>query len=109
MALHSSPPDVKFDDQFAIHYCSSHHLNYATVKLASNDYVRVFALDFTEAFDTVRHSSLMNKFAKMNLPDAVYNWVKDFFDNREHCTNKFRGEISEAVLTYFPASSRDLD
>ena len=62
--------------------------------MASNDYVRVFALDFTKAFDMMRHSSLMHKFAKINLPDAVYNWIKDFFNSRTHCT-KFQGEVSE--------------
>ena len=62
--------------------------------MTSNDYVRVFALDFTKAFDTVRHSSLMCKFAKINLPDAVYNWINDFFNSRTHCT-KFQGEVSE--------------
>jgi len=38
----------------------------------------------------------MYKIAKKNLPDAVYNWIKDFFDSRMHCT-KFRGEVSEPV------------
>ena len=36
----------------------------------------------------------MHKFAKINLPDAVYNWIKDFFNSRTHCT-KFQGEVSE--------------
>ena len=29
----------------------------------------------------------------MRIPDEVYNWVKDFFDNHSRCT-KFAGEIS---------------
>ena len=62
--------------------------------MTSNDYVRVFALDFAKVFDTVRHSSLMCKFAKINLPDAVYNCINDFFNSRTHCT-KFQGEVSE--------------
>ena len=36
----------------------------------------------------------MYKIAKTNLPDAVYNWIEDFFDSRMHCT-KFRAEVSE--------------
>ena len=67
-------------------------------KLASNDYVRVFTLDFTKAFDTVRHSSLMYKLAKTNLPDTVYNWIQDFFNSRNHCT-KFQAEVLELVDT----------
>ena len=27
------------------------------------------------------------------MPDEVYNWIRDFFDNRSHCT-KFCGEFS---------------
>ena len=41
----------------------------------------------------------MYKIAKTNLPDAVYNWIKDvfdFFDSRMHCT-KFRGEVSASA------------
>ena len=56
--------------------------------MAINDYVRVFTLDFTKAFNTVRHSSLMCKLAKTNLRDAVYNW--------SHCM-KFQAEVSELV------------
>jgi len=101
-ALQSPPPDLNFDDQFAFRPTGSTTaalvtlLNSVTDKLTSNDYVRVFALDFTKAFDTVRHSSLMHKIAKTNLPDAVYNWIKDFFDSRMHCT-KFRGEVSASA------------
>ena len=46
--------------------------------LSTNAYVRVFALDFSKAFDAVRHSVLMEKMAKLRLPDEVYNWIKDF-------------------------------
>ena len=41
---------------------------------------RVFASDFCKAFDTVRHVVLMEKMAKLRIPDEVYNWIKDFYD-----------------------------
>ena len=69
--LQSPPPDLKFDDQFVFRPTGSTTaalitlLSSVTDKMACNDYVRVFALDFTKAFDTVRHSSLMYKFAKI--------------------------------------------
>jgi len=56
--------------------------------------VRVIALDFSKAFDTVRHSELFDKLAKMNLPDAVYNWIQDFYSDRTHCT-RYGGDISQ--------------
>ena len=43
--------------------------------------MHVFSFDFSKAFDTVRHASLMTKLAQLEIPDCVYNWVNDFFDN----------------------------
>jgi len=60
--------------------------------LSTNAFVRVFALDFSTAFDTVRHAVLMEKMAKLCISDEVYSWIKDFFDNHSHCT-KYSGEI----------------
>ena len=42
--------------------------------------------DFSKAFDSVRHASLMTKFAHLEIPDCVYNWIRDFFDSHAHCT-----------------------
>ena len=56
-------------------------------------YVRVFALDFSKAFDTVRHSTLIDKMSKLQMPDQVFNWIKDFFDGHTHCT-RYAGETS---------------
>jgi len=46
--------------------------------LSSNAYVRVFALDFSKAFDTVRHAMLLDKMTNLQMPDQVFNWIKDF-------------------------------
>jgi len=54
----------------------------------------VLTLDFSEAFDTVRHAAVMEKLAQLTLPDPVYNWIADFFQGHSHCT-KFAGEVSE--------------
>ena len=61
--------------------------------LADNDFVHVYAFDFSKAFDTVRHATLMTKFAQMEIPDHVYNWIKAYFDNHAHCT-KYAGLVS---------------
>jgi len=37
--------------------------------LANNKYVIVYAVDFSKAFDTVRHSTLFHKYANIDLPD----------------------------------------
>ena len=46
--------------------------------LNTNPYVSVIALDFSKAFDTVRHVTLMEKIATLSLPDYVYNWLVNF-------------------------------
>jgi len=60
--------------------------------LLSNPSVSVISLDF-KAFDTVRHSTLLEKMAQLDLPINVYNWVVDLFSGHTHCT-VYRGETS---------------
>ena len=64
-----------------------------TLLLETNPYVMVYALDFSKAFDTVRHATLFQKLATLRLPDEVFNWMADFFSDHSHCT-KFGGETS---------------
>jgi len=54
--------------------------------LLSNPYVIVISLDFSKAFDTVRHSTLLEKLARLDTADEVYNWLVDFFSGHAHCT-----------------------
>ena len=46
----------------------------------------VIALDFTKAFDTVRHSTLLEKITDLAMPDEVYNWLVSYFNGHRHCT-----------------------
>ena len=88
-----------FRDQFAFRPTGSttsalisliHHVSSL---LQNYPYVHVFALDFSKAFDTVRHSTLASKCADLPIEDEVHNWVLEFLDDRVHCT-KFGGIIS---------------
>ena len=56
----------------------------------------VLLLNFSKAFDTVRHTTLLRKFAQLNLPDHVYNWLMDLFANHFHCT-VFRDQQSSLL------------
>ena len=47
-------------------------LHQLTNLLEKHDYVPLIALDFSKAFDTVRHISLLQKMADFPLPDNVY-------------------------------------
>jgi len=64
--------------------------------LETNPYVVVIALDFSKAFDTVRHSSVMEKVAQLNLPNNVYNWLVNFLEGHSHFT-RFNGHTSEVL------------
>jgi len=48
--------------------------------------VSVIALDFSKSFDTVRHYSLLEKIAQLDIPDFVYNWLVHFFCDHSHST-----------------------
>jgi len=83
-ALQDPPEGLDFNDHFGFRLTGSTvaaliALQHTVLSmLSTNAYVRVFALDFSKAFDTVRHAVLMEKMAKLRLPDEVYNWIKDF-------------------------------
>ncbi len=53
-------------------------------------------ITFDKAFDTVRHSTMTTKLAKLNIPDEIYNWVVNFLKERGHMT-KYAGRTS-AIL-----------
>lgn len=79
-ALLSSPsPNLNFSDQFAFRPTGSTTaalitlLHTITSMLARSPYVRVIALDFSKAFDSVRHSTLLHKVSSLPLPDEIYN------------------------------------
>jgi len=39
--------------------------------LLTNDFVVIISTDFSRAFDTVRHSEMMNKYGRLVLPDTI--------------------------------------
>jgi len=54
-------------------------LHRVTQMLITNSYVVVIAMDYSKAFDTVRHITLLEKMANLDLPDHVFNWLVNFF------------------------------
>jgi len=84
-AFNSFPPSIHLSDQFAFRPTGSTTLAVITLLriitsiLAYSTYVRVIVLDFSKAFDTVRHSTVLNKMSHVAIPDNVYNWIINFF------------------------------
>ena len=95
------PPTLNFSDQFAFRPTGSTTaalifiLHTVTQLLTTHQYVVVIALDFSRAFDTVRHSTLLNKVADLDIPDNVYNWMVSYFSGHLHCTRY--GGLSSAL------------
>ena len=92
-ALLTPPPSLVFGDQFAFRPTGSTTatviaiLHIVTTLLCNHPYVIVISLDFSQAFDTVRHATLLEKLAQLDIPDAVYNWLADYFTGHSHCTS----------------------
>ena len=101
-----------FADQFAFRPTGStsaalvlltHHL---AEMLTVYPYVHLVALDFSKAFDTVRHAYLAEMLAELPVPDSVYNWIIALLNKRQHRT-KFKGVTSGPIE--INASIKDLD
>src|SRR6218665_1716602 len=54
--------------------------------LQHNEFVVMFTVDFTKAFDSVKHMPLMQKMELLQLPDHIYNWLVLYFEARGHST-----------------------
>ena len=91
-AIQQPPACLTFDDQFAFRPTGSTTaaiitiLHKVTHLLVNNPYVIVIAIDYSKAFDTVRHSTLLAKMAQLDIPDCTYNWLVDFFNGHSHHT-----------------------
>ena len=72
--LSSPPPSLQFSDQFAFRPTGSTTaaiitlLHIVSNLLSSEPYVIIISLDFSKAFDSVRHFQLLHKFAQFDLP-----------------------------------------
>lgn len=106
-------PVLDFSNQFAFRPTGSttsaliYLMQSVSNKLVLHPYVRVFALDFSKAFDTIRHSELLSKYAALDLPDHIHNWLVDFFTGRNHCTtfNKSTSLIAEITSSIVQGSA----
>lgn len=89
-----------FQDQFAFRPNGSTTsatiaISHTVVRhLDTEPFVRVVSFDFSKAFDTVRHYSVLRAFGKLSLPDEIFNWITDYYEGHNHCTS-FQNEVSE--------------
>jgi len=92
-AILKPPPALSFSDQFAYRPTGSTAaamvtiLHAVTEFLASNPYIIVIAIDFSKAFDTVQHKTLLDKMSQLDIPDNIFNWLVDFLAGHSHQTH----------------------
>ena len=55
-----------------------------TTALEYNNYIQVLSLDFSKAFDAIRHVNLLEQLSRLNLSTEVFNWMVDFVTERHH-------------------------
>ena len=91
-----------FDDQFAFRPTGS--TTSAIISIlqsitslfsADNHHVILISLDFSKAFDSVRHCTLLEKMAGLPIPDHIYNWITSYLDSRSHMT-RFSNSLSSS-------------
>ena len=91
-ALLSPTSNLSYFNQFAFRPTGSPTaaiisiLDTVTRLLLVNPYVVVISIDFSKAFDTVRHSTLLEMLVQLDIPDQVYNWLANFFTGHSHST-----------------------
>jgi len=104
--LSPCPPSIlSVDNQFAFRPSGSTTaaliaiLKHISDLLESSPYVHLIALDFSKAFDTVRHATLFEKLAQFPLPDCIFNWLVRFFSGRSHQTKFLDSTSSPCIIS----------
>ena len=75
----------RFDDQFAFRPTGSptsaiiYHTSVINSLLTSNKSVRLIALDFSKAFNTLNHSILIINMTSLQIDDSIHNLLISFF------------------------------
>ena len=57
-------------------------MHHVTHLLETNNFVRCLCIDFSKAFDTVRHELLLPKLKKLPLLPSIFNWIISFLTGR---------------------------
>src|SRR5207245_7111727 len=85
-------PTLSFAQQFAFVPTGSTTaaliaiLQAITTRLETESYVRMISLDFSKAFDTVRHCELISKVSLLVPDDSALNWIVSYLEGHTHCT-----------------------
>ena len=63
-------------------------------------------MDFSRAFNVVRHSVLLFKFSRLSIPSNIHNWIASFLTGRSrHC--RIAGGAFSILGLLFPVQFKD--
>ena len=73
-----------------------------TRMVENNSYVRCLPIDFSKAFDVVRHCILLSKLSKLDIPPVIHNWIIAFLTGRSQVCKTSDGRVSDyfCFVTY---------
>ena len=98
--LRPSIPKYLLNDQFGFRPSGSttsalvHFMHHATLMLENNAYVRCLLVDFSKAFDVVKHNILLSKLSALDIPPCVLNWIISFLTDRSQVCKTAEGHFS---------------
>ena len=99
--VHDSCRDL-YDDQYAFRPTGSttaaliNLVKDISDLLAVYPYVHLITFDISKAFDSIQHRTLTDKLADLPIPDRIYNWMVEYFQDRCHVT-KVGNKISAPI------------
>jgi len=76
---------------------------------STHQFVPVFALDFSKAFDGIRRNQLYGKLSALSIPDEIYNWIIYFLTERGVGTLPNLEVTCQIPPKSLPASFRSVD
>jgi len=68
-----------------VHYC---------ILCIIQRYVRCLLIDFSKAFDIVKHTIILSKLGALDLPSSVLNWIIAFLTDRTQVCKTTDGRFS---------------
>jgi len=85
-----NPPPAPYNAAFHRNSLTTH----LEILLEENSFVRCPLVDFSKAFDDVRHSLLLSKISRLNIPSYFCNWIVSFFTGHSQVCRITGGALS---------------
>jgi len=70
-------------------------IHHSTLMLENKSYIRCLFIDFSKAFDVVRHFILLSKISSLNIPPMALNWIIAFLTGHSQVCKTSDGRFSD--------------